>query len=109
MRGRRTSYGTKVGSMMAMAATNPSTLAAIGPTQSIVDSAGTTPRRLTRPKVGLRPKIPQHAAGMRIEPPVSVPIAKSARPAATAAADPLEDPPGIRVGYLGFGGVPPSR
>ena len=29
---------------------------------------------------------------MRIEPPVSVPRLKSARPAATAAAEPLDDP-----------------
>jgi len=30
---------------------------------------------LTRPKVGLKPTMPQKEAGSRIEPPVSVPIA----------------------------------
>ena len=40
------------------------------------------------------PTIPVNAAGCRIEPPVSVPVAPSARCAATAAADPPEEPPG---------------
>jgi len=34
-----------------------------GPTQSSVVSAGATPRRDTRPKVGFSPATPQHAAG----------------------------------------------
>ena len=38
----------------------------------------------------------QKAAGCRIEPPVSVPSAPKARSALTAAADPPEDPEGIR-------------
>jgi hypothetical protein len=40
--------------------------------------------------------MPQSAAGWRIEPPVSVPIAHGARPAATAAAEPPDEPPGTR-------------
>ena len=42
------------------------------------------------------PTIPQSAAGWRIEPPVSVPIAQGAVPPATAAAEPPDDPPGTR-------------
>src|SRR2546428_14175892 len=42
------------------------------------------------------PTIPHSAAGWRIEPPVSVPSAHGARPAATAAALPPEEPPGTR-------------
>ena len=42
------------------------------------------------------------AAGWRIEPPVSVPEAAGARQAATAAAEPPEEPPGTRVGSQGF-------
>ncbi len=38
--------------------------------------------------------------------PVSEPIAKSAWPAATAAAEPQEEPPGKRSGAAGFSGVP---
>ena len=52
--------------------------------------------------------MPHHAAGRRTEPPVSVPIATGARPAATATPEPLEEPPGVRctVGSHGFRGVP---
>ena len=44
----------------------------------------------------MSPTIPHSAAGWRIEPPVSVPIAHGAAPAATAAALPPEEPPGTR-------------
>ena len=40
------------------------------------------------------PTMPVNAAGCRIEPPVSVPVAPSARCAATAAAEPPDEPPG---------------
>ena len=40
------------------------------------------------------PATPQNAAGWRIEPPVSVAVAPSAIRAATAAAEPPDDPPG---------------
>ncbi len=42
------------------------------------------------------------AAGWRIEPPVSVPVANGARRAAVAAADPPEDPPGTLAVFHGF-------
>src|SRR5215207_5851303 len=62
----------------------------------------------TSPCVVFKPTIPQQAAGTRIDPAVSVPNATSANPAAIATADPLEDPPGIRVPHIekGFRGVP---
>ena len=40
------------------------------------------------------PAMPQKLAGWRIEPPVSVAVAPSASRAATAAAEPPDDPPG---------------
>ncbi len=46
--------------------------------------------------------MPHSAAGWRIEPPVSVPIAHGARPAATAAAEPPDEPPGTRVRSQGL-------
>ena len=52
------------------------------------------PYRETLPYVGLSPLIPHNAAGWRMEPPVSVPVAATHNRAATAAADPPEDPPG---------------
>ena len=50
--------------------------------------------------------MPQQAAGIRTEPPVSDPSATSASPVATAAAEPLDDPPGMRAGSSGLTGVP---
>src|SRR2546423_15228886 len=54
------------------------------------------------------PPPPHHAAGSRTEPPVSVPIAQGARPAATATPEPALDPPGVRCTTRshGFQGVP---
>ena len=42
------------------------------------------------------PTTPHRAAGWRIEPPVSEPRASGTKPAATAAAEPPDDPPGTR-------------
>ena len=42
--------------------------------------------------VVFRPTMPQRLAGMRTEPPVSLPSAAGARPAATATPEPLLDP-----------------
>src|SRR6188474_286123 len=46
--------------------------------------------------------MPQSPAGCRIDPPVSEPSASGTRRAATAAADPPLDPPGVRVTSHGF-------
>src|SRR3954469_9842142 len=56
----------------------------------------------TRPNVGLCPTTPQNAAGMRIEPPPSVPIAIGVAPYATDAPAPPEDPPGVRSSATGL-------
>ena len=58
--------------------------------------------QVLRPRVGLRPNSPQCDAGMRIEPPPSLPWAMGTMPAATAAAEPPLDPPGVRVGSQGL-------
>src|SRR5260370_7391217 len=65
------------------------------------------PARLTRPKVGFSPTVPHKAAGMRIDPPVSEPIATGTIRAATTAPDPPLEPPGTRLRSQGFfeGGV----
>ena len=42
------------------------------------------PARETLPQVGRRPRMPQKLAGTRTLPPVSLPIAKSTEPSATA-------------------------
>jgi hypothetical protein len=78
------------------------------PTQSSVVDSGNTPSRGTRRAVGLNPTRPQKAAGMRQEPPVSVPTAARAMPAATETAAPADDPPGMRGASVprGLAGVP---
>ena len=48
------------------------------------------------------PVMPVKLAGWRIEPPVSVPVAAGTRRAATAAAEPPDEPPGTRVVSHGF-------
>src|SRR5262249_24708962 len=64
-------------------------------TQSSERQAGTTPRVLTRPRVGLSPSTLLNAAGTRPDPAVSVPSEKLTSPAATATAEPELDPPEI--------------
>ncbi len=45
---------------------------------------------------------PQREAGWRMEPPVSLPRESTASPAATAAAEPPEEPPGTLVRSWGL-------
>src|SRR6266404_1702665 len=54
------------------------------------------------PKLGLNPTMPLNAAGLMIEPSVWVPSASGTSPAATAAAEPDEDPPGVWSRFQGL-------
>jgi hypothetical protein len=70
---------------------------------------------VNRPRVCLKPKTPQHEAGMRMDPPPSPPEAIGTILLATAAADPPLDPPGVwsvfqglRVGPCNSGSVYPN-
>ena len=65
--------------------------------------------RETRPRVGFRPTRPQQAAGIRIEPPPSLPWAIGTMPEATAEAAPPEDPPGVREVSHGLRAGPKRR
>ena len=62
----------------------------------------------TRPKVGLSPGRPQKPHGMRIEPAPSLPSASGTRPAASAAALPPLEPPGVVAGSHGLRVTPYS-
>src|SRR5580698_6618140 len=62
----------------------------------------------TRPNVGLSPTTPDHAAGMRTEPPASVPICSGPNPAAAAEAAPDDEPPGVCSGFHGLRVMPCS-
>src|ERR1035437_10153434 len=77
-----------------------------GPTWSRLKPSGRTPKRLTRPYVGLSPTVPQNDAGMRIEPPVSLPIAMNTMFVATATPEPPLDPPGLCRGFHGLRTAP---
>src|SRR5688500_2897116 len=83
------------------------TVRAIGPTVSWLCAIGITPERLVNATVGLSPTIPFAAAGLRIEPSVSVLSAAAARLAATAAAAPELDPAGVTSRAYGLRHWPP--
>ena len=78
------------------------TLRANSPGWSRLSTNGNIPSRGRRPKVGLRPKTPQRPAGTLTEPLVSEPRASGTRPAATAAADPPDEPPAMRARSCGL-------
>lgn len=71
--------------------------AAKEPTESKLTDSGSTPSLGMRDAVGLHPTKPHIAAGMRQEPPVSVPMAAAAMPSVTDTAAPEEEPPGMRL------------
>ena len=64
------------------------------------------PWRGIRPCVGLKPYTPQNAAGRITDPLVWLPSASGTMPAATAAADPLDEPPGVCAGLCGLRVLP---
>ena len=66
-------------------------------------------RARSRPRVGFSPTRPVHAAGMRIEPPPSLPCASGTMPPATAAAAPPLEPPGVRSVSQGLRAGPNRR
>src|SRR6185437_6667014 len=78
---------------------------ASGPMRARVYPTGMQPDVGTRPNVGIRPVVPFQAAGMRMLPPVSVPIPARNRPAARPFPVPALDPPGDRARSHGFAGI----
>src|SRR5579872_1722941 len=79
-----------------------STLRLSGPMWSSVQDRGNTPRRDTRPYVGLIPTVPHQAAGPRMEPPVSDPIAMRTMRDAIAVPEPDDEPPVLCAGFHGL-------
>ena len=73
------------------------TVRASGPSVDRPARSGLSGPPEIRPRVGLIPNRPHTLAGIRIEPPPSLPWAAGARPAATAAPAPPLDPPAERV------------
>ena len=73
-----------------------------GPIWSKDEPYAISPYLDTVPYVGFMPTTPQYEAGCLIEPPVSEPSAAKHSFAATAAAEPPEEPPGTCSVFLGF-------
>src|SRR6476620_4025043 len=63
----------------------------------------------TRPRLGLSPTSPQHDAGIRIDPPRSLPSASATIPDATAEALPPDEPPADSSVFHGFRVAPKRR
>ena len=72
------------------------------PTWSSVRDSRVTPVRGIVPKLGFMPQTPQKAAGRTTEPAVWVPSASGTPPAATVAAEPEDEPPGVRESAWGL-------
>ena len=79
---------------------------AIVPIVSRLSASGFTPARGITPKLGLKPTTPQNEAGRITDPAVCVPRASGTMPSATAAAEPLDDPPGVCAGLRGLAVLP---
>ena len=56
----------------------------------------------TRPREAFSPTRPQNDAGMRVDPPPSDDMDSGTMPAATAAAEPPDEPPGVRARFHGL-------
>src|SRR3984957_19465501 len=67
------------------------------------------PVRGTMPKLGRRPEQPQRVEGEKIDPSVSEPSAKPTQPAATALAEPADDPLEPSAGFHGLRVRPPNH
>ena len=79
-----------------------STDRAISPIVSRLSDMSFSPARWIAPKLGLKPTTPQKEAGRSTDPPVCVPRASGTIPSATAAAEPLEEPPGVWLARCGL-------
>src|ERR1051325_1050472 len=83
-----------------------STLRAMTPTVSRLSASILAPARGMTPKLGLKPIQPQYAAGRITEPAVWVPKPSGTMPRATAAPEPLDEPPGVCTGFFGLAVFP---
>src|SRR6188768_518563 len=86
-----------------------STLRQMGPILSIDHDSAMAPLRLTAPKVGRSPVVPQRVDGDTIEPHVSVPMANATNPAAVAEADPADEPLDPSSVFQGLRVMPPNH
>ena len=79
------------------------------PALSSVLAMGTIPSAGSVPAGGFRPQTPLSCAQAMIEKEVSVPTAAGTIPAATATAEPLEEPEGLNDGSAAWITLPPRE
>ena len=75
----------------------------------MVQLSAMAPVRGTRPKLGRSPEQPHRVEGDEIDPSVSEPMANPTHPAATALADPADDPLDPCAGFHGLRVRPPNH
>src|SRR5437867_5172407 len=83
------------------------TVRVCGPTVSWTCEIGTTPARLVRPTVGLRPTTPFALPGQTMLPSVSLPNETAVKFAEAAAPEPELEPQGLRSSAYGLLHCPP--
>src|SRR5215470_9095243 len=88
--------------MASSSSARSSTVRAIGPLADRLRSILATGVRATRPMLGRMPTMPQKLAGLRSEPPKSLPWASQAMPVASATAAPPDDPAAERDSRQGL-------
>src|SRR6188508_668066 len=81
--------------MSSVAAASATVLHSV-PSVARKESPNSGPREI-RPRLAFSPTRPQHEAGIRIEPPPSLAWATGTMPDATAAPEPPDEPPGVRL------------
>src|SRR6185503_12632946 len=88
--------------MASSSSARSATLRAIGPWTPRLRSILAAGVWATRPMLGRIPTMPQKLAGLRSEPPMSLPWATQAIPVASATADPPDEPAAERDRFHGF-------
>src|SRR3954454_23121396 len=74
----------------------------MGPILSMLHASAMQPARLTLPKVGRSPVVPQTRQGETMLPSVSLPSEKPTSPAAVAQAEPADEPDEPAFGFQGL-------
>ena len=110
--------GSGEGSALGSPGTGPASISSRSRASATVEASGPNVERSIQfgigsrpitPLVGFRPTSPQQPAGMRIDPPPSVAVAIGAMPAAIAAPEPPDEPPGEASRCHGFRVAPYRR
>src|ERR1700749_4870126 len=76
--------------------THASSILAAGAPWTLCESPSWLPLRLIAPRLGLKPTQPQKPAGRRVERSLAVPEPAAIMPLPVAAAEPEDEPPGVR-------------